>query len=277
MNTPSLAYRQKPMTAPTGRSVPAASPLANYVSKSAWRIDGAQPSNPAPHGQAPGRFGEPPEDADVKPSNILLLHPDLLGPDDLEMLGRLGELGLQVPVTALLGGDAVEISDETSRKHLVDRLNAIAELLKTDQTAPATTNGKVIERGNLRLDFKTCQAFWRNQSVSLTITEFNIVSLFAARMGENLSYREIYDVVHGVGFCAGDGATGYQTNVRSLIKRIRQKFSAIDSAFEEIDNHRGYGYRWRECQAIAYGETTAPESAIPAGVLMVCLVNAPAG
>jgi two-component system, OmpR family, response regulator ChvI len=34
--------------------------------------------------------------------------------------------------------------------------------------------------------------------------------------------------------------------VRSLVKRIRRKFLAIDPSFSEIKNVEGVGYRWGE-------------------------------
>jgi two-component system response regulator ChvI len=68
--------------------------------------------------------------------------------------------------------------------------------------------------------------------------------MLATRAGTDLTYRQIYDVVHGEGFCAGDGEAGYRVNVRSLIKRIRQKFHSIDPSFDEIENYPGFGYRW---------------------------------
>jgi two-component system response regulator ChvI len=52
--------------------------------------------------------------------------------------------------------------------------------------------------------------------------------------------------VHGKGFVAGEGPEGYRANVRTFIKRIRQKFRNIDSKFEQIENYPGFGYRWRE-------------------------------
>jgi two-component system, OmpR family, response regulator ChvI len=66
----------------------------------------------------------------------------------------------------------------------------------------------------------------------------------ALRAGEPVSYREIYDLVHGKGFAAGYGNEGYRTNVRTLIKRIRTKFRAVDPAFEPIRNYAGLGYQW---------------------------------
>jgi two-component system response regulator ChvI len=69
--------------------------------------------------------------------------------------------------------------------------------------------------------------------------------LLADRAGENIAYREIYDVVHGKGFMAGEGPNGYRINVRSLIRKVRNRFRGIDKNFSEIENFAGYGYRWR--------------------------------
>jgi two-component system response regulator ChvI len=46
------------------------------------------------------------------------------------------------------------------------------------------------------------------------------------------------------GFIAGDGDNGYRANVRSAIKRIRNKFREHDAAFGEIENYTSLGYCW---------------------------------
>lgn len=300
MNAHLPAYGDQKPSAPTVGGV-----FADYSSRPAWRIGKGFSSLVTPGRRTPSALERPvneragADSANRHDGNILLLHPGLLGADDIEILGRLSQLGVRFPLTTVGAGAPAAPPDEETRKELVERLQFIVELLKSGGAAadPEPTSAKVLERQNLRLDFKTCQAFWKNQVVNLTITEFNIVSLFAARLGENLSYREIYDIVHGVGFCAGDGATGYQTNVRSLIKRIRQKFNALDGGFDEIENHRGYGYRWRDCGGEPAVRETASADALhpaspdveagetgsepntnyaPTHLLMVCLVNAPA-
>jgi two-component system response regulator ChvI len=52
--------------------------------------------------------------------------------------------------------------------------------------------------------------------------------------------------VHHCGFIAGSGEDGYRTNVRSSVKRIRNKFRAIDADFQEIENFAAFGYCWRQ-------------------------------
>ena len=72
-----------------------------------------------------------------------------------------------------------------------------------------------------------------------------MVQYLATRAGQDVSYRELYDLVHGKEFIAGDGPEGHRANVRTFIKRIRQKFRDIDDSFDEIENYAGFGYRWR--------------------------------
>jgi hypothetical protein len=43
-------------------------------------------------------------------------------------------------------------------------------------------------------------------------------------------------------FIAGSGTDGFRANVRSAIKRIRNKFRACDPTFDEIENYTGFGY-----------------------------------
>jgi hypothetical protein len=182
--------------------------------------------------------------------DVVLIDRDTLNPADFEMLEKLNALGLSLPVRS---GEskANDASDHSSQT----------------------------EFGDLRFDFKICRAYWKNRAVDLTITQFNIVHLFARRIGENLAYREIYDIVHGEGFFAGEGTKGYQTNVRSLIKRIRQKFCEIDDTFDAIENHRGFGYRWQtpdDASSSLVTNTTEerePESAPRSLVVMVVLTR----
>ncbi len=67
-----------------------------------------------------------------------------------------------------------------------------------------------------------------------------------AHKGQPQTYRAIYDTAHYAGFVAGSGEHGYNTNVRSLMKRIRRKFLAVDPGFSHIENLPSVGYRWRD-------------------------------
>ena len=88
----------------------------------------------------------------------------------------------------------------------------------------------------------TARALWRQHDVGLTVTEYKIVRLLVSGVGIR-SYRTIYDTVHYDGFVAGS-ALGYTINARSLMKRIRRKFLAVDPGSSTIKNVHKIGYRW---------------------------------
>ena len=170
----------------------------------------------------------------------------------LEVLHALREHGIPTPVIFLTGlsddvheeaaltGGAVDFVEKSRlTKILLRRI----ELITEGQRA-ARHRQKEIRLGSLELRFDTGRAFWKSKAVDLTLTEFRMVSLLALKSGEDVSYRELYDLVHGKGFFAGLGNDGYRTNVRTFIKRIRQKFRKTDDSFASIENYGGFGYRW---------------------------------
>ena len=87
--------------------------------------------------------------------------------------------------------------------------------------------------------------------MNLTVTEYNIVRMLAASVGEHATYRALYDCVHRAGFIACAGDNGFSTNVRSAMRRIRDKFRAVDANFDEIENYPPFGYRWKAPPVIA--------------------------
>jgi two-component system response regulator ChvI len=88
------------------------------------------------------------------------------------------------------------------------------------------------------LRFDTNRALWAGRAVDLTFTELR------KKAACDVGYREIYDLVHGKDFIAGQGSEGYRANVRTFIKRIRKKFCDVDPGFDHIENYASFGYRW---------------------------------
>jgi CRP-like cAMP-binding protein len=114
-------------------------------------------------------------------------------------------------------------------------------LTRRADSAPQAASMRV---GTLELRFDINRAFWRSSAIDLTMTEFRMVSRLALKAGDDVSYRELYDLVHGKDFLAGSGADGYRANARTFIKRIRKKFRAVDPTFDQVRNYAGFGYRW---------------------------------
>ncbi len=190
-------------------------------------------------------------------ADAILLDWRMPGMNGLEVLRELRRTGLATPViflTALsddiyeeaaLEGGAVDFIDKSRRLSiLVKRLNLITDGLRVQPEAERRTVGDVIVLGPLELRFDINRALWKSITLDLTLTEFKIVALMALRPGEDVGYREIYDLVHGKDFVAGYGAEGYRANVRTFIKRIRKKFRDVDGEFDHIHNYAGFGYRW---------------------------------
>ena len=176
----------------------------------------------------------------------------------LAVLHAIRERGITTPVIFFTGvtddaceevalsDGAVDFVNKSRRLSvLVKRIEMIVEGKRPQAEAPSAEAGpEQLRRGALELRFDTSRAYWRGKLVDLTLTEFKMVSKLAARPGVDASYRELYDLVHGKGFAAGAGANGFHTNVRTFIKRIRNKFRAIDPDFDRVQNYARFGYRW---------------------------------
>jgi two-component system response regulator ChvI len=135
------------------------------------------------------------------------------------------------------------ISKSRDRQVLVRRLRNVVDLAKPK------TDIAVEERqacGKLLLKPESSRAYWNQVDVGLTLGEYNIVHLLVSNAGSFVTYRAVYDRLRHEGFIAGYGADGYRANVRSAIKRIRNKFRACGPTFDEIENYTGFGYCWRK-------------------------------
>jgi two-component system, OmpR family, response regulator ChvI len=176
----------------------------------------------------------------------------------IDLLPRLRRQGIFLPVVFLTGrgSQAYEsLAFDRGALDFVDKSRGLPILAKrlrlivNPAKRPAElVVDKTMHCGRLMLKPRTSRAFWNGTDVNLTLTEFNIVRLLASNVGNHVTYRAVYDCMHHVGFIGGSGEYGYRTNVRSSIKRIRNKFRTVDPDFDEIENYPSFGYRWgRQC------------------------------
>jgi two-component system response regulator ChvI len=100
--------------------------------------------------------------------------------------------------------------------------------------------------GKLLLRLDVSRAYWKDVDLDLSLGEYNIVCLLVSNVGRYMTYGAIYDRLHYEGFIAGSGTDGYRGNMRSAIKRIRNKFGRFDPTFDEIENYNGFGYCWKK-------------------------------
>ena len=188
-------------------------------------------------------------------ADVIVFHCDWSKVSGIDLFDILQRQAAGVPIVLLTGeaspvreglalnkGAADIIGQSRSSDVLARRLKDVVKAFGRagQPQAGATTCGKLL----LRLDIS--RAYWKDADLGLTLGEYNIVSLLASNAGRYVTYRAIYDRLHHVGFIAGSGNDGYRANVRSVIKRIRNKFRAIDPAFDEIENYNGFGYCWKK-------------------------------
>lgn len=192
--------------------------------------------------------------ADGAEADIIILDWSLPSVSGIDLLPRLRRDGIALPVIFLTGRSqpayeklafdrgALDFVDKTRGVPiLAHRLRLIAGSVKKPAEPELVDH---FHCGRLMLKPRVSRAFWDGADIALTLTEFKIVHLLAANVGSYVTYRAVYDCMHYVGFIAGSGENGYRTNVRSCIKRIRNKFRAVDPGFAEIDNYQSFGYRW---------------------------------
>jgi two-component system response regulator ChvI len=174
----------------------------------------------------------------------------LLKESSLDLLIKLQRQGVNVPVVFLgmraLPAQAVNklqgVEILTWRLRSVAFKNVVESFGPMDQ---APQDGPMI-CGRLLLRSDDRRAYWNGRDVGVSFREYNLIDMLVSDVGQFKTYRAIYDRLHYKGFIAGSGTDGYRANVRSVIKRIRNKFRALDPAFDEIESYTGFGYCWRK-------------------------------
>src|ERR671938_677753 len=131
---------------------------------------------------------------------------------------------------------------ETLQRLLVERVKAVLRrAVPKDGSAPKETDSaKVLERGLLRMDPERHTCTWKNEPVTLTVTEFLILQALATRPGVVKSRNALMDAAYDDQVYVDD------RTIDSHIKRLRKKFKVVDDEFEMIETLYGVGYRFKE-------------------------------
>src|ERR1700726_654279 len=140
-------------------------------------------------------------------AEVILLDWRMPGMNGLEVLRELRQRGIATPViflTALsddiyeeaaLAGGAVDFIDKSRRLSiLARRIELIAEGQRPLPGPSQQQPPPQVRLGALELRFDINRAFWRGSAIDLTLTEFRMVSQLALKPGEDVSYRELYDL-----------------------------------------------------------------------------------
>jgi len=117
-----------------------------------------------------------------------------------------------------------------SPKELVLRINAILR-----RTQGHTAVSGMIHIGPLSLDIEGHTVLVNEIPVSLTATEFKLITTLYGRRGRVQSRNELLDVVWGYDYM------GYGRTVDAHVKRLREKLGDASTLIETV---RGVGYRF---------------------------------
>ncbi len=131
-----------------------------------------------------------------------------------------------------LGADDY-LTKDISLPHLVTRVAALfrrIEALSGDRSEE-----RLLERGDLSLSADRMEVSWKGVAVPLTVTEFWIIHSLARHPGHVRSRQQLMDDANVL--------VDDQT-ITSHVKRIRRKFEALDTEFDQLHTVYGAGYRW---------------------------------
>jgi two-component system response regulator ChvI len=172
----------------------------------------------------------------------------------IELICQMRERGLDWPVVFLTGRNSPvheRLAFQRGAVDFVDKSRGTAVLaarlrlaVNHQQGVSSSVAEETFHCGRLILRPRTNRAYWDRIDIGLTVSEFKIVHLLASNVGSFITYRQIYDCMHHVGFLAGSGEHGYRINVRSAIRRIREKFKTHSPDFNEIQTYTSFGYCW---------------------------------
>ena len=117
--------------------------------------------------------------------------------------------------------------------HLLARIAALFRRLEAARLPSRAED--ILHRGALTLDINKLSALWNGMEVPLTVTEFWMVHALVKFPGHVKNRDQLMREAE---------LTVDDNTITSHLKRIRKKFHAIDTAFDEIETVYGIGYRW---------------------------------
>ena len=132
------------------------------------------------------------------------------------------------------GADDYQI--KTTPSHMV--IMRIQALLRRVEAFKSADQDKgEVAHGSLSINVLFLQVKWQNEVVNLTVTEFWLVKSLTDRIGQVKSRDEL---------CEAANTIVQDNTITANIRRIRNKFLALDKDFDQIETVPAYGYRWKK-------------------------------
>jgi two-component system response regulator RegX3 len=117
------------------------------------------------------------------------------------------------------------------------RLRELVARIRAVLRRPTTTDGEVITFGDLRIDFTRRTVTRQNREVELSRKEFDLLALFATRLGQVVTREVCLDTLWW-GLELSDTRT-----LDTHVKRLRQKIEDDPANPRHLITIRGVGFR----------------------------------
>ena len=130
------------------------------------------------------------------------------------------------------------LSVPESKTELFDKiLDVVRQSGISDVTEIKVSNDKIIQVGELVIDYLQHTIQKRNQEISVTNIEFQMLYFLALHKGMVMSKEQIYEYVWNGEYVFDD------SNITSHIRRLRMKIEDDPAKPEYIQTVRGIGYK----------------------------------
>ena len=120
-----------------------------------------------------------------------------------------------------------------SLEYLIVRIESFFQIKQLTSTGNNSESNN--SSGELSINKKSMQCFWREKEINLTPTEFSILETLV-EVDEAGSVDELIKATH-------QGVVEDNT-INTHILHIRKKFKKIDADFQCIKTRYGFGYQW---------------------------------
>lgn len=124
-----------------------------------------------------------------------------------------------------------------SLEYLIVRIESFFQIKQLAAEADKGINNRAHYRqiGDLMINAKSMQCFWKDKEINLTPTEFSILTAMVDT-DEAVSVDELIKATR-------QGLVEDNT-INTHVLHIRKKFKKIDAGFECIKTRYGFGYQW---------------------------------
>jgi len=188
---------------------------------------------------------------DRAPPELLVSDVNMPRRDGFSLLRALRERGDELPIILLTSRDSeidealgLELgADDYVAKPFSTRvlLARVAALLRRQALRSGAAQAKVepLVVDALTLDPERLEVRYRDQPITVTVSEFRLLEALCRRPGVVFSRDQLLDKMRG------DDTVVADRIIDTYVRRLRRKLEVVDAKFDRIETVIGAGYRWR--------------------------------